>query len=403
MSVGSQEATSGGDILSQALFQTGLSTPVKIETDEPNFILPENGIHPSYDTQNLAEDLISGLGGQDIKYSVQQNLVSTPPGFEGFSSSNKNSMYSNQTLPLMNNTSTDNIASSIISPLPTAGGMRSMPILRKLENGIVPTWKGGSYNGGSATSDKEFGEIDVDLEDLLSINVDEPSMESYSHPQSSYSVPAPASNSSYSPPQYNIPYPAAPPTQQHQALLTPTQQHQAPLAPAQHQHQTSELPELMDLDNILGDDFFDSLNIDNGFTDRTYLQNQGLTTPALTPPTVGGQTPPSGRSLQFNPHSSAANISNGLSAQVNNLLGSKRDHVSAININQFARPQKKILSPLSRQVPIAGGVRGPSPAAPGIVAKQVLLTGVWFNRVRVQHWLTSVSSAFVRGERPHSH
>lgn len=145
MSVAGQEqaASSGSsDILSQALFQTGLSTPVKTENEDPAFELPEEHLF-SCDVQTLTNSLISKMDDSPVQLpslGIEQDAFSVL--------GNQNSLQENlyprtQAMPQLAGgggvaTSASNGNAGYSGNGGFSGGV-VMPKLKKLENGLVPT------------------------------------------------------------------------------------------------------------------------------------------------------------------------------------------------------------------------------------------------------------------------
>ena len=231
--------TMGGDILSQALLQTGLSTPIKEETSDPStYFLSDTDLR-SYDMETLAGcDLMANLG--DINSPSRHNLphsAAVDPG------------------------SLLNIGGQSHESLTVGGNsLFSQPVG---ELNIPASTDTRTFNGNTAGSvlvKVEEPSGDLELEDLLA-NTD------------SYN-PTPQSNNSTPHSNYPTSYPPHPgPQQQQQQYNT----YQPPLIQA-----SPELPELSDLtelDNILGDDsdFLNTLTTDDKFisnSDFSYAHNQ---------------------------------------------------------------------------------------------------------------------------------
>ncbi len=311
MSVASQgvvTSSESADILSQALFQTGLSAPVKTESENAVFDLPEEHLF-SCDVQTLTDNLISkmednpaqlpSLRGDQEAFSVlgNQNQLQVPA---------QKDLYPAVTMP------------QLVSGGGTAtnsgytGGGVMMPKLKKLENGIVPPPQHQTFTPvtpqqanpspvalqppptpqqdvyGPGESSAGFGgELDIELEDLLAIDVseDQPDISMYSSsinnppnmsvPQSGYSFATPSSSQS--------PYPIQ---TQYNTYQQPTGNQSSP---------SSQLPELMtdEIIDFLREDSYlmdSSLSSQNNMPyssqNHNHVHNQ-YGRPSLPPPPYG--------------------------------------------------------------------------------------------------------------------
>lgn len=280
MSVASQELATGlegDDILTQALLQTGLSTPQDLEEKNSGFHLDENLL--SCDVQTLTNNLISKLEDNSMPRILSPSSAINPVAFPPVRTPVKHEESTTcagsdmQSLGIMNMQSlVDNTMPSSSAGGTFSGGyvnsVNAMPKLRRMENGIVPPHEMGPpphppQQGTCAGDIQSLGGFDVELEELLSINVDnveQPEIEMYPTPthsdevHSSYSVPNLVN------PQVSLQY----------------NTYQLPI----NQTASVDLPELMnnDLSDILGSedntpDFLDRL-FDSSPGHVSYLQNQ---------------------------------------------------------------------------------------------------------------------------------
>ena len=321
MSQGLLSGSGSSDILSQALFQTGLSEPVKTECAEtPGLDFLEEDLL-SCDVQTLTNNLISKMednpaqetqlpssGGTQATFVSQNQPPEDLLGYRGVK----------DTHPVMSESTSG-----------YTGGV-AMPKLRKMENGIVPppqqqqtfpimppqqpnpsplaghqtnqpplsrqAQQQDMYSPSNNSSMEFGGGVDVELEELLTIDVTDapdirmyngsgntpaPSMNVSSQQQSGYAT-FPASNTPAQPP-----YPPA----MHTQYSNTYQQ-----SPANQMSPSSQLPELMndDLFDILGEDLM-SLPGQSSYSPQaqspTHNQYGGSSMPYASAPIMSGMPP----------------------------------------------------------------------------------------------------------------
>ena len=255
--------SSEGDILTQALLQTGVSTPVKLEAKDSAFDLLDESLL-SCDVQTLTEDLISKLESPD---PAKETLFPPPainsvgfatPGGQPAQNAGRNESLACglgdiSTMGVIPVSSVGNFTNNTLS---TPGNVFSTVV--KTENPPHPTSSSGGANN--------FG--DIELEDLLAITVEQPGIDLYQPPVINSDgqtqpglLPSNSQTSFPNPAQYNSTY--QPPSRQPTAL---------------------DLPELMcdDFDSLLNDapnivDSFPSVtNIPypNTAANSSYMQQQ---------------------------------------------------------------------------------------------------------------------------------
>ena len=252
MSITSQGVGRGpGDILSQALLQTGLSTPIKVETEQ-DFIFPDNKSLLSYDVGTFAGNIVSNLKEHNHEdFLPSRPVINSQPTQEQSRVMDEKpilgSVYSQPVGVMMNMPTLTENCSALCTPSVSIscndGYCPTMPRLVKLENGMVPLQQASSGLDHS----------NVELEDLLAIPMDQAELEPHNPPPVSHSsYPVTASINSHT----SFPLIQTPP------------QHSTCQPSLSQASSGSELPELMDVDlfNILGDteaDFLDTLSSDN--------------------------------------------------------------------------------------------------------------------------------------------
>ena len=213
------------DILSQALFQTGLSIPVKEEPEDTNFFFPISG-----ENDFLSSQVQGGVGGLSSDSSLSSN--SHPPGLfspaissvrttgsvtslnggvmnqNNFISSNSGMFpsqdcylnpsngagvvpISNNGVVSMNGGRTAPISSNGVIPPNTAGVVPANSIIpmSQQSNAGVSSNPGGNNGFLSSVKTEPFDDADIDLGDLLSIPTPDFEVGSNSMPSSSHSAP----------------------------------------------------------------------------------------------------------------------------------------------------------------------------------------------------------------------
>lgn len=167
------------DILSQALLQTGLSNS---KAEHFGFDLPSDNLL-SCDVQTLTNDLISTLDDKPTQGSMlSTQALSSESHFGGIVKESLQPM-------VVDGVTSSNINTSFID------GYRNvqMPKLKKMENGLVPPQlttpvlvppvsQPVMYATDDSTMGSYGGEVDIDLEDLLAIDVEQPGTEMYKPP-----------------------------------------------------------------------------------------------------------------------------------------------------------------------------------------------------------------------------
>ena len=237
-----------GDILSQALLQTGVSTPIKLKTDGSCYSLSDHckDNFLSCDVQTVANGFLPNIvetSNTSIHQNIfsPQNVMSFNPTAHG--SHPPNGMYSQG---VSHDKGTGSSAKDQYFQH-INGSVGALPLQQQNSLVVNPiplgTLSTNSQVGMSLSSCDlgGSGNLDMDLGDLLSINVDDPDI------GVSMTQPVPASVSNYSvlvPASPQVPLQPPGPSTQYQNLCQPVLS------------QTSaQLPDLEDLDlsNILGD------------------------------------------------------------------------------------------------------------------------------------------------------
>ena len=247
-------ASTNGDILSQALFQTGLSTPVKVEPNDSNvfFSMPGDSDFLTSDIQDMVGGLTSYSSLPDTSH--QQNVFPVVNSSVGMVNSGRYTTGISTPNSLVPTTSS--ACGSQAQYRGNISGSTGM-IPMKQENSVAvdstPVDGGGFLSSTTNVKTEPFNDYDIDLGDLLSIPTPDIGVESNSISQS-----VPQSHSNYAMtsqvrPQAPFPAPA----------VSSLEFQPSPAA----DNMASDLPVLDDIFGILGDneaDFLDTLGSNSG-------------------------------------------------------------------------------------------------------------------------------------------
>lgn len=365
-----------GDILSQALIQTGLSNSIKLEADETSVIGRDNFL--PCNIQTLANGLLSNVMGSS-NTPIHQNIFPTtnlmslepmapgpnPPNVilsrvECHTSSTGSSDDKDQYSRHMN---------SAVGVMHVSSGCQQNGAT---VNSIPPASV--NMNVGGSLSNCDIGgsnNLDIDLGDLLSIPVDTPDIgpQSIPHSSSSYSVLGPT----------NPPVPFQTP-----GLSTQYQQNSV-YQPIMSQT-SAELPELegMDLYNILGDsepDFLDTLNV-NSFSRslETSYPHSSTTRPQINARPFSQFGSDSSGLVTFPPESQFTATKLEQSSSLANLTVGRLPHPIIGMGGQFVPPKPKGPSTTLKPFKL-GPLMGSNVAQPAVnrnATKQVCLVENWY-------------------------
>lgn len=252
MSQGASTGPGAGDILSQALLQTGLSAPVKTEPKDTSFDLPDDVL--SCDIQTITDNLISNLDSRPTSgHTAGTPVAGSEQLLRGSSFVGGEGSFSSQPLGVMNMPVSSNTANF------NSGSNMGMPVRVKMENS-----PGSSAQANVGNNSLLFDGVDIELEELLSIPMDD----LYNPHQAAdgYSAPTPINN------QASYPISSVPQQQHHQQQQY---QHQHNLAYQTPLNQPSASgPMQNNTYDDLNDDFLNSI-MDTTFPDSSPTINSG--------------------------------------------------------------------------------------------------------------------------------